>query len=182
MASGSDPPFFHNALDKQTDTQTDRWLTIVCDDRPLSLHRQQRGMIAVECWQRLKSVLFTDVASLWIRATRIVGAPCAWLRSPMSSNDARRMSCAVDTKIGHLTPRTSPPVTVLLSPGKYYSGRHTAFECGLFYFPFLPFVSYYIILSSNFWHQVAYNLLADLSLINCSLTQRIWILFDWQHC
>ena len=46
-ASGSDPPFFHSALDRHTDPhtdpQTDRWLCGKIDDyRPLSLFRQQR--------------------------------------------------------------------------------------------------------------------------------------------
>ena len=37
-AFGSDPPFFHNALDRPTDAQTDRSSTGKCDDyRPLRL-------------------------------------------------------------------------------------------------------------------------------------------------
>ena len=42
MASGFDPPFFHNALDRQTN----RWLTrMVCNYSPLMLYRLQRGLI-----------------------------------------------------------------------------------------------------------------------------------------
>ena len=44
-ASESDPLFFHSPLDRQTDTQTDRWLTgMVCNYSPLSSYRQQRGL------------------------------------------------------------------------------------------------------------------------------------------
>jgi len=50
-ASGPDPPFFQNALDRQTHTQTQtagRWLTqVVCNYSPLMLYtcRQQRWLI-----------------------------------------------------------------------------------------------------------------------------------------
>ena len=52
-ASGSDPPLFHNALDRptdrstdaRTDRQTDRSSTGKCDDyRPLRLSRERRGL------------------------------------------------------------------------------------------------------------------------------------------
>ena len=48
MPNGSDPPFFHNALDRQThtqtDRQTDRWLTgMVCNYSPLMLYSSNAG-------------------------------------------------------------------------------------------------------------------------------------------